>query len=190
MNFNHKLFFISVFLIFVIAGCARPQGYTAQQKREYVLRMKDDTLSKLYSEKPETKYIIETAPGYAVFSNIGTGLLILGSGNGFGVVIDKKTGNKTYMKMAQLGVGLGVGIKDFREVIVFHDGGELYDLIENGWDFGSEADAIAKTEKKGGAYSVAESAEPAIEIYQITEKGIILRASVTGSKYWRDDELN
>ncbi len=190
MIFNDKLFFVSLFLIFVVVGCARPQGYTAQQKREYVLRMKEDTLSKLYREKPETKSIIKNAPGYAVFSNIGTGLLILGSGNGFGVVIDNKTGSKTYMKMAELGVGLGVGIKDFREVIVFYDRGQLYDLIENGWDFGSEAGAAAKTEKEGGAYSVAESAEPAIEIYQITEKGIIVRASVTGSKYWRDDELN
>jgi hypothetical protein len=35
-------------------------------------------------------------------------------------VRDNKTGRDTYMKMGEVGVGLGVGIKDFRAVFVFH----------------------------------------------------------------------
>jgi len=189
MNINYKIFFVFLFLIFIV-GCARPQGNTAQQKRDYVLRMKKDTLTRLYREKPGTKSIVENAPGYAVFSNIGTGLLILGTGQGYGVVIDNSTGNKTYMRMAELGVGLGVQIKDYREVMVFNDKRVLYDFIEKGWNFGGEATTGAKTEKKGGYYTAAESFEKGVKIYEITDKGVSLRASVSGSKYWRDSELN
>lgn len=190
MSMNHKIFLVFLFLIFVVVGCARPQGNTAQQKREYVLRMKTDALTRLYREKPGTRSIVENAPGYAVFSNIGTGLLILGTGQGYGVVIDNSTGNKTYMRMAELGVGLGVQIKDYREVIVFNNRSVLYDFIEKGWDFGGEATTGAKTEKKGGYYTAAESFEKGVKIYEITDKGVSLRASISGSKYWRDSELN
>ena len=83
--------------------------------------MKDDTLAELYQKKPETRAMIKNAAGYWVFSNINTQLLIFGSGNGYGVVVDNSTSKKTFMKMAQVGAGLGVAFKDFRAVIIFNN---------------------------------------------------------------------
>lgn len=34
-------------------------------------------------------------------------------GNGYGVTRDNRSGKDTYMKMASVGLGLGLGIKDF-----------------------------------------------------------------------------
>jgi lipid-binding SYLF domain-containing protein len=104
-----------------LVGCASPKGDTGQAKRESVLGMEKNALAELYAKKPETKAEIANAPGYAVFSDMGMGLLILGSGNGFGVVTDNQTGQKIYMKMVQGSVGLGVGLKDYRTVLVFQD---------------------------------------------------------------------
>ena len=79
------------------------------------------SLSELFAKKPiEEKYITK-AVDYGVFSNINTNLLLLGTAHGYGVVKDNKTGKDIYMKMGQLGVGPGLGIKNFKAVILFKD---------------------------------------------------------------------
>jgi len=37
------------------ASCATPQGVTKNDQRDYILKMKDETLGKLYKTNPETK---------------------------------------------------------------------------------------------------------------------------------------
>lgn len=177
---------LSVFIF----SCATPKGATKQEKRDYVLEMKDETLAKLYKEKPETRTVIQNAAGYGVFSNIGTHILLLASGNGFGVVIDNSTGKKTYMKMRSLGVGPGIGVKDFRAVFVFKDKEVMNEFVEKGWEFGGQADAAAKSGDKGGAASGEAYIGGRIDIYQITKAGIALQATIAGTKYWKNDELN
>jgi lipid-binding SYLF domain-containing protein len=133
--------------------------------------------------------MIKEAAGYGVFSNVNINLLIASAGQGFGVVVDNKTGKQTYMKMAQLGVGLGLGAKDFRAVIIFNNPKTMDSFIDSGWEFGAHADAAAKAEDKGGATSGAVSAKD-MTIYQITKAGLALQATVAGTKYWKDDTLN
>ena len=57
MNYFHKVGYIALALFFLVS-CATPKGTTKQEKKGFVLLMHDDTLAKLYSEKPETKSII------------------------------------------------------------------------------------------------------------------------------------
>ncbi|UCG80893.1 MAG: hypothetical protein JSV60_01010, partial [Desulfobacterales bacterium] len=74
-----------------LVSCATPKGVTVQEQRDYVLKMKADTLAELYAKKPETRDMIKKAAGYGVFSNIGLNVFLLASGNGFGVVVDNST---------------------------------------------------------------------------------------------------
>jgi len=177
-------------LLILIASCVTPKGATKQEKRDYALEMKDETLAMLYDRKPETKDVIEKAPGYAVFSNLGVHIFLLGTGQGYGVVVDNSSGKTTYMRMGQVGAGLGLGIKDFRAVFVFRNKDVLHDFVEKGWEFGGQADAAAKSGEKGAAAAGEAYIESDIEIYQITEAGIALQAMIAGTKYWKDDELN
>ena len=53
--------------------------------------------------------------------------------------------------MGELGVGLGLGAKDYRSVFIFHDKATLDKFINEGWEFGGDADAAAKASDKGMA---------------------------------------
>lgn len=172
------------------AGCSGPKGATATEKKAYIQDMKQKALSDLYARDPSLKAHVEKATGYGVFSNIGTNIIFVTTGSGYGVVKNNKTGKETYMKMAEGGVGLGLGVKDFRAVFVFNNEQVLNRFIYSGWEFGAEADAAAKSGEKGGAANVEGSLGEAIEVYQITKTGIALQANVAGSKYWIDNELN
>jgi lipid-binding SYLF domain-containing protein len=177
---------ISMFLV----SCATAKGVTKQDQRVYALNMKNETLAQLYKEKPETRAMVKKAAGYGVFSNIGSYLFFLSTGGGYGVVVDNSTGEQTYMKMAHVGAGLGIGIKDFKVVFIFKNKKVLNDFIEKGWEFGAQADAAVKSGEKGMAAGGEVYIESDIIIYQITEAGVALQATVGGTKYWKDKKLN
>jgi lipid-binding SYLF domain-containing protein len=189
LNMNRILAVICIILSLSIVGCATTGDKTSAEKRQSVLAMKNQVLSDLYKLKPDVKSQISSAPGYAVFSNANINIIFASFGAGYGVVENNKTGKHTFMKMGEVGLGLGLGIKDFRAVFVFHRTDTMKRFIENGWAFGAQADAAAKASDKGAAVG-GEVTVDNITIYQLTETGLALQATVKGTKYWKDDSLN
>ncbi len=160
------------------------------KKRGEILEMRAEVLERLYEERPETRLEIQNSVGYAVFSNIGVNVIFIAGGGGKGVAHDMQTGKDTFMKMGSAGVGLGLGIKDFRAIFVFHDVEAFQNFVEKGWDFSGEADAAATSGKKGGEASGATTLSKKINVYQFTESGLALQATLNGTKYWKNKKLN
>ena len=77
----------------------------------------------------------------------------------------------------------------FRAVFVFHDVATMEQFINTGWEFGAHADAAAQAGDMGGSVG-GEVVLDNITIYQMTESGLALQATVKGTRYWKDDELN
>lgn len=165
-------------------------AHSAAAKREAVLTMRSNTLAQLYKDQPAARTDIRRAAGYAVFSDVGVNLILLSAGGGTGVAHDNRTGRNIYMKMVSGGVGLGLGVKDFRGVFVFHTHKAFDQFVNSGWEASAQADAAAKSGKKGGAAAGAITVAPNVDLYQITENGLALQATIQGTKYYRDDELN
>lgn len=103
--------------------------------------------------------------------------------------MDKK-GHETFMKMGSAGLGLGLGVKDFRGLFIFHDQAKLDAFVAKGWDFSGQADATAKSDKKGGQLAGAGNITEGVELYQFTKNGLALQATLQGAKYWKDTDLN
>lgn len=177
-------------LLLLVAGCMSPAGDTVDEMRAEAQRMRGETLTKLYRIHPGARRQIANAQGYGVFSNIGLKLFVVSAGNGWGIVRDHKTGQDTYMKMVSAGLGLGLGVKDFRGVFVFTSRKALREFADNGWAASAEADAAIKSGKKGVAYAGAIDVAPGIKLYQITEHGLALQATIQGTRYWVNDEIN
>jgi lipid-binding SYLF domain-containing protein len=180
----------AVLIAAVIAGCRGPKGDTVVEKQDYVFKMRDGMLTELYKEKPETKDKVANAAGYGTFSNMNVNLFLASTGNGYGVVHNNATGEDTYMKMAMLGVGIGLGVKDFRAAIIFKNQEALDTFVNKGWEFGGHADAAAKAGDTGAQANVAGDITSGMEIYQFTKNGVALQATIAGTKYWKDKELN
>jgi hypothetical protein len=167
---NTKVLVLLVLVAIVFAGCSGPGGATVAEKRADVFKMRDNMLAELY--------------------DININLFLASTGNGYGVVHNNGTGDDTYMRMAMVGVGLGLGVKDFRAAIIFKNQDALNTFVDKGWEFGGHADAAAKAGEKGAAANVAGDITSGMEIYQFTESGIALQATIAGTKYWKDKELN
>lgn len=161
-------------------------------QRAGIRTMRDDVLQELYKFHPDAKAKIRKATGYAVFSNVGVNLIFASFAGGHGLVVENGffSDKETFMKMGSAGLGLGLGVKDFRAVFIFSDKAKLVAFIEKGWDFSGQADAAAKSDRKGAAASGSGTVIPGVEIYQITKNGLALQATLQGTKYWRDKDLN
>lgn len=176
--------------VLLLAGCRAPQGATTSEKRDAVQKMRTETLEDLYKIHPAAQRKVETSAGYAVFNNIGTNLFLLSTGSGYGVARDNKTSADTYMRMRSVGVGVGLGVKDFRGVFVFADQDVLNNFVEKGWEAGGQADAAAKSGDSGAAAASVISIASGVELYQITQTGLALQATIQGTKYTKDVDLN
>jgi hypothetical protein len=205
------------------AGLFSPKGNSPEEKRQVVLKQRDEMLADLYKTKPELKDRISKAAGYATFVQTDINLFLLASGRGYGVLKDNQTGTDTFMCVASLGTGVGMGVKDLRVVFVFNDTNVMKQFVQSGWQFGGKADAAAKYKDTGvsaeqnvkanvdfkdgtvaagsstDARSAAGKSEQAaasvavggpMEIYQFTDSGVSLQATVAGTKYWTDSKLN
>jgi len=176
--------------VIIVSGCGpSSKKYTPSARRVIIDEMAQDALTRLYQEDASAKQLVENSAGYGVFSNANVNIIFVSGGGGYGVVVDR-AGKKTYMKMGLGGVGLGLGVKDYRQVLVFRDSNTLKTFVTKGWDFGGHADAAAKAGEQGGELSGEGDINDDIVVYSMTEAGLALQATVTGSKYWKDDELN
>jgi len=163
---------------------------TAAEKRAEINKMRRETMTRLYKLHPESQHAVQNAAGYAVFSNVGINLILLSAAGGSGVAHHNKTGKDTYMKMVSGGFGFGLGVKDFRGVFVFSTADKLDTFINSGWEASAQADAAAKAGSRGAAVAGAVTVAPGVTLYQITESGLALQATIQGTKYFKDDELN
>ena len=184
------------FLLLGLFMGASPRAHakkgTADEQRAAIKQTRDSVLAELYKLKPEAKARIKQAAGYAVFSNVGVNLLLASFAGGHGLVVEKGMikDTETYMKMGSAGLGFGLGVKDFRAIFVFDDVAKLRTFVDKGWDFSGQADAAAKSNEKGGAVATAGNIAEGVTVYQITKNGLALQATLQGTKYWKDKNLN
>jgi len=186
---GHSL--LAALLVSLLAGCTATglTGDTPAERRAAILEMREEVLEELYTIRPDTRVQIGSAAGYAVFTNANINVIFASFGAGAGVVRDNENGTDIYMRMGEVGIGLGAGVKDFRAVFVFHSDDALRRFLDVGISVGGQADAAAKAGDLGAAVS-GEALADNITVYQLTQSGLALQATVKGTRYWQDGDLN
>lgn len=161
-----------------------------EAQRAEIRKTSATILNQLYKTNPGARKLVESAAGYATFSNFGMKVLVVGGGTGQGVVVANDTHSEVFMKMVEVQGGLGFGAKKFRLVFVFETKEALNKFIQSGWEAGAQATLAATEGGRGKAYQGAASVAPGVWLFQLTDKGLAAEATVKGTKYYKDDALN
>lgn len=160
------------------------------KEQDGIRKMRNDVLKDLYEEKPGSKEEVEDSVAVAAFSSLGINLFLFSTARGGGILRETKTGKETFMRMFSLGGGLGLGVKDFRVVFVFHTQTAYDNFLSAGWDFAAQGDAAAKTGDTGDTVEAAATIVDGVSLYQFTKNGLALQATLQGTKYYEDKDLN
>ena len=185
---NRRIIVMAIAFMLTVPSIAL--GADKAQKQAEVRKAAQAALSAVYKLQPSARKAVESAAGYAAFSNFGMKILVAGGGSGEGIAVNNKSKATTYMKMAEMQAGLGFGVKKFQLVWVFSTEKALNDFINSGWELGGQATAAATTGDKGSAYQGAVAVSPGVWLYQVTDKGLALELTAKGTKYYKDADLN
>jgi len=171
-----------------------PEGVPSESKviqgRHQVREMAQDALAKLAEVSPGAQRAVERAAGYAVFSTFGVKLFFAGGTTGKGMVVNNRTHRQTFMKMLQVQGGLGFGVNQNRLIFVFTTEDALHNFVNQGWDFGGQANLTAMASGQGSMFSGAASVAPGVFLFQLSDTGLSASLTVSGTKFFKDANLN
>lgn len=180
-----RLMIYAMVLTLGLSAAVAQDATPAAQRRQEIDKGAQATLDSLLESNASAKALYDRAVGYAVFSATKAGLFISGGG-GTGVAVNKESAKRTYMRMGLGGIGLGIGAQRYELVMLFETPERLDKFTAGGWDSSATAEAAAA---KDGVAARATFMD-GVAFFQITDKGLMAHADVTGTKFWVIDDLN
>lgn len=183
-----KIFTIMMLLFALTVSAA--QAASAEEKRDSIRKMRNETLQKLYTFRPLAQTAVQDAYGYAVFNNSDFHLGLLGGGGGKGLAVINSTGGEIFMKTLEGSIGIGFGIKQYMMVFVFETEKAFTDFTDQGWEWGGQATAALTDSVSGGALQGAISIAPDTWVYQMTNKGLEATVTLRGIRFYKNSALN
>lgn len=171
-------------ILLAISCSSTYRSMSVEEKRSFLAELEEETLAELVAKRPEVQAEIDRAVGYAVVSNRLAKVPFVGAGEGIGVVFDAKTGDRTYLKVGRLDVGGGLGVREYRLVVVFFDQELLKKLARGKLELGAGVEAGAKEKDLGtGAGGAAGSRNDKRVLYQISDAGVSATFTVRAIRY-------
>ena len=179
--------FLMLSVLMTLGWAAHAQDATpAATRRQEIDKSAQATLDNLLQTNANAKALYDKSVGYAVFDATKAGVFVVSGGGGTGVVVDRATGKRTYMRMGLGGVGLGIGAQKYALIALFETKEQLDKFLAGGWDSSATAEAAAAKEGAAARATFMNG----VAFFQITDKGLMAHADITGTKFWKVDDLN
>jgi lipid-binding SYLF domain-containing protein len=189
INIRNILIVSSVFCIVLAAGVVAAEesweSLNKDAKRAKINEAAKEALDEVLAKSESAPELHAKAYGWAAFDNLKIAFGWSGGG-GNGVAVNKSSGARTYMKMGTVGVGLGLGAQKYQVVFLFQDEKTFRNFVDKGWQADASAQASAGTAGAGAQAGFVNG----IAIYQVNETGLMARADIAGTKYWKNKKLN
>jgi len=159
----------------LLAACASPSSEKQGPTRNELDDMSKKTIATFIATKPQLQELLEKSVGYTVVNMTITKIPVVGTGVGYGVVIDKRTGTRSYIRVTQFEVGGGIGAEKYKVLIIFDDAKLLEKTATGTWHYDAGAQAVAGGESADT--STSRSGE-GYKAYKLTESGTCVRVTV------------
>ena len=175
INKQRAILFLLVPMI-LVAGCSGWNPDKPNQNQS--VNESDETFARFKKMDPSLNTFFDRAYGFAVFSNVGKGAIIVGGAYGKGKVYrgGRIIGSAS---MTQVTVGAQLGGQSYSELIFFKDEKAFDRFKSNKLEFDAQVSAVAA--KYGGAASA--SYEDGVAVFVMTKAGLMFEASVGGQSF-------
>lgn len=181
---KQRAFLLAATLILGITSAFAQNNSGAAARKQEIDRAAQQALDELLKTQGNARELYDRAVGYAAFTATKAGFIVSGGG-GTGVAVNKATGQRTYMRMGTGGIGLGIGAQRYSVIVLFETEAAMNKFIAGGWDSSATAEAAAGKE----GVAVRSSFIDGIAFFQLTDKGLMAHADITGTRFWVIDEL-
>ena len=158
--------------LFLLTGCKGIPVEKREGMRQELVARADSTLAEFVERYPEAAAELQDAEGYAVgWMESGMAAVARGLG-GRGVLIDNLTGSVTFLDVGKAGLGVGAGVTEFDQLIIFHDRETLVKFQKGHWRL-----ETAGWKASGEEYTLKTTEDETLTRYIIHRKGAAMTAS-------------
>jgi len=167
-------------VIGVLGACAGGLLGGKERKHAYFDKLEQETLARLTKEEPKAKKELEESVGYLVAEQDVVKIPTIGWATGAGVVLEKATDKRSYLRIPEIQFGMGWGGRVEKIVMIFQDIDKLHDIADGKWYAGASAEAAAKAGDVGAAGSggTSDLLKKGYTSYVLTDAGISATATV------------
>jgi hypothetical protein len=171
-------------LLLLAAGCASIPGDTGTEQAMSIEDLEQRTLADVQAQDSTAAERLAHCVGYVIMSNKLTKIPLVGVGAGYGVAVERASGERTYLRMRRFDVGLGVGVRAVRPMLIFADSVKFRRYIDGDFDAKVGAEASAKVGERGSAGGASGGAankaneDQGYTSYLVTDSGVSATASL------------
>ena len=165
-------------------GCAATSPEQGGPTADELDRMGEQAVATLLEIKPEAQQDLDHSIGHVVIDMTVTKIPLFGAGAGYGVVVDKRSGTRSYIRVSRFEIGGGFGAQKYKFVILFSDVSLLERAAKGAWHYEVGAEVAAgKTSTETGAESDGGEVVPiksgkGYKAFKLSESGAVATVTV------------
>ena len=180
MHFNEEKFFPAD----IVRNGLDDGGHGICEKvsRRDSSQMRGKVLERVYQKYPGARSAVANAYAYCTISASAVKLGFFGDDHGRGVAVNNNTGEKIYVKMKEVSVGLNFGAKEYDLLFLIANKQAWDRFISGSIKFGSEVSAQASDGVNGGTFADATIVANGVWVYQLDKKGLAVEFSMKGAR--------
>jgi lipid-binding SYLF domain-containing protein len=165
--------FLATAALLLINGCTSIPVEQRSDKRAELNRVAEETIEMMIGENPELQQSINDSAGYFVAKVSAANVAVIGGGQGIGVLVDRQSGERSYLNVKRFDLGAGLGVRYYRALVIIETP-EVLEDIRRGRSFkAAGADITAGTAGTAGAASIGKG----VSLHLMEESGASLAAT-------------
>ncbi|MBE8949992.1 MAG: hypothetical protein SR3Q1_05255 [Quinella sp. 3Q1] len=155
---------------------------TPDEQRAELNNMSTQVLSRMYQKYPSAERAMRTVYAYCTISASSVKWGFWGDDHGRGVAVNNQTGQRIYVKMKEVSVGVNFGAKEYDLLFVILNKEAWDRFISGNIKFGTEASAQAYDGVTGDTFADATIVANGVWVYQLDKKGLAVELTFKGAR--------
>lgn len=180
---KRRIFQLVLFaLVLVMASTAFAAKASPEEQRAELDGMRGKVLERMYQKYPSAEEAVQDAYAYCTISASSVKWGFIGDDHGRGMAVNNHTGEKIYVKMKEVSLGINFGAKEYDLLFIIANKKTWDRFISGNIKFGSEAVVDATDSVNGVSYAGATIAAEGVQVYQLDKKGLAIEATFKGGR--------
>lgn len=178
-----KFFQLILFaLVLMTASTVLAAKGSPEQQRAELNQMRGQVLERMYQKYPSSRSAMGNAYAYCTISASSVKWGFWGDDHGRGVAVNNYTGEKIYMKMKEVSLGLNFGAKEYDLLFIITNKKSWDRFISGNVKFGTEISAQASDGVNGDTFANATIVADGVWVYQLDKKGLAVEFTMKGAR--------
>ena len=177
-----KFFRLMLFALVLMTASTVFAKMSPEQQRAKLNEMSGQVLERMYQKYPSAEAAVQNSYAYCTISASAIKWGLMGDDHGRGVAVNNQTGERIYMKMKEVSLGLNFGAKEYDLLFVIANEEAWKRFISGNIKFGTEVSAQASDGVNGDTFADATIVANGVWVYQLDKKGLAVELSFKGAR--------